>query len=596
MVALNTFNNKAALTKTAVAAAEASTSADFMPVETKVTLAARGVVATVKNDPTATTTLTATADSTVPLASALSVKTKISTTLNLSNVRVGGLSSDARIAMTGDVQAAVINANGGNTGSQQPNYNMQLAAMRYGYLASGAEISRMNQLGVRQWLSSQLATSGTVMDFGQGVVSYDERLRYFHDLETRSGGLQDDRYQELRNLWINDGIQYYNQLCNTQRPFLHRYVQFLMNHFSISFGISDTDRVAIKMALQAHSYFAHIMASGVTGKFKDLLNVTARFPAMLLSLSGQYSESGWNALENYPRELMELHTVGPLDDNGQQTYTQTDVRAMARLLTGMRYHTDKNTSPDSRGRIGGRYYFDSTKHDPGAKNFPFLGINMAAYPAAEGDQKITEILNALGSHPLTARKFARKLVAHFVSDDPNWAPGVAMATRIANVFMSTDGDLMAVARQLITDLNALHPSQAKAPRPDQILIGMVRAGGLVVNTDPAYTNLLRNIMLNYLPAMNMPHWQAPDVRGFLVDNARWVNDASIMVILDHVSMLANQVSAKIPALRFYNNTIGAMASSTFMRSSSAQIANFAATEPVNAIICTMMSKEFLKNI
>ena len=65
------------------------------------------------------------------------------------------------------------------------------------------------------------------------------------------------------------------------------------------------------------------------GKFRDLLAATLRHPAMLRYLDNADNAAG-HINENYAREIMELHTMGV--DSG---YTQADVEALARILTGV---------------------------------------------------------------------------------------------------------------------------------------------------------------------------------------------------------------------------------------------------------------------
>ena len=135
---------------------------------------------------------------------------------------------------------------------------------------------------------------------------------------------------------------------------------FWFNHFNVFAGKGD-DRWLLT------SYERDVIQPHTLGKFKDLLNATAKSPAMLFYLDnflsadpraaqraaaeramrqqarGRYgqpfpprapqgqqqkkNERGLN--ENYGRELMELHTLGV--DGG---YTQKDVTEVARCFTG----------------------------------------------------------------------------------------------------------------------------------------------------------------------------------------------------------------------------------------------------------------------
>src|SRR4029450_13315743 len=69
------------------------------------------------------------------------------------------------------------------------------------------------------------------------------------------------------------------------------------------------------------------------GRFADMLKASARHPAMLTYLD-QRSSTKIQPNENYARELMELHTVGLI-------YTEADVQAAAKLLTGLTVGTPR---------------------------------------------------------------------------------------------------------------------------------------------------------------------------------------------------------------------------------------------------------------
>src|SRR3954447_6598210 len=73
------------------------------------------------------------------------------------------------------------------------------------------------------------------------------------------------------------------------------------------------------------------LRGGALGSFKDLLTAVTKDPAMLIWLNGIDNRKR-AANENYAREMMELFSLGA--DRG--AYTETDIREMARTLTGWR--------------------------------------------------------------------------------------------------------------------------------------------------------------------------------------------------------------------------------------------------------------------
>ena len=136
-------------------------------------------------------------------------------------------------------------------------------------------------------------------------------------------------------------------------PFRERLVWFWTNHFTVSLRRGQCAAVAgafVQEAIRPH----------VTGKFQDMLLAVMRHPAMLIyldnagsvgpdSLGGQLSHRGLN--ENLARECMELHTVSPASG-----YTQADVTAFARILTGWSIELNNDPSglpvPPAHPRAG----------------------------------------------------------------------------------------------------------------------------------------------------------------------------------------------------------------------------------------------------
>lgn len=135
---------------------------------------------------------------------------------------------------------------------------------------------------------------------------------------------------------------------------------FWFNHFNVFFN-KALDRVFIS------TYERDAIRPYALGKFRDLLEATARHPAMIFYLDNaentdpnspfarrvamrQGKELGIN--ENYAREVMELHTLGV---NGG--YTQQDVTVLAHILTGWGLGHGKSWAEKST------FAFDPMRHD-----------------------------------------------------------------------------------------------------------------------------------------------------------------------------------------------------------------------------------------
>ena len=241
-------------------------------------------------------------------------------------------------------------------------------------------------------------------------------------------------------------------------------VDFWSNHFNIDVK-KNFDRI-LKVADDRDVIRPHIF-----GKFRDLLEASAKSPAMQLiyldnwqstvprtvkmgevmvtqKIHDQMMANGNGTLapevpkvgdkkgginENYGREIMELHTLGV--DGG---YTQKDVQEVARCFTGW-----------SINRDNGEFQFHPRMHDNGEK--VVLGH---AIPANGGMQDGETVLDILAASPATAHHIALEMCERFVSDDPS----PALVDRIAGVFTKTCGDLRAVTEAVLTSPEFLSPS------------------------------------------------------------------------------------------------------------------------------------------
>jgi uncharacterized protein (DUF1800 family) len=214
---------------------------------------------------------------------------------------------------------------------------------------------------------------------------------------------------------------------------------FWFNHFNVfqnkkqvRFLLSDYEERAIR---------PHVL-----GRFRDLLLAVLMHPAMLVYLDN--AENAKDAInENYARELMELHTLGVSGG-----YTQADVQALARILTGA--GLDLSGRPDgSRGGYfkQGLFAFHPERHDAGAK--VFLG---KSFPGSQDFAEIERAIDLLCHHPSTAKFITRKLAVYFLADDPPQDTLDRMTAR----FRQSDGDIGATLMTLFASREFSDPAYA----------------------------------------------------------------------------------------------------------------------------------------
>jgi hypothetical protein len=285
---------------------------------------------------------------------------------------------------------------------------------------------------------------------------------------------------------------------------------FWFNHFNV-FIYKDQDQYFVT------SYERDVIRPNALGKFRTLLEAVAKSPAMLFYLDnwlsmGPNSQAAGvrtgqppkpNAAnlglnENYGRELMELHTLGV--DGG---YTQADVTQVARVFTGW------TIQPMDRGW---GFYFDPKRHEPGPK----VVLNQTI--AEAGIDEGLQVLDILCKSPATARFISTKLARRFVADDPP----PELVKRMAQTFLTTDGDIKEVLRTMINSRefwsSAVYRKKVKTPL--EFVASAVRATGTQIqNPQPVVQALNR---------MGMPLYQMQPPTGYSTRADAWMNSSALV--------------------------------------------------------------------
>src|SRR6201996_84393 len=250
------------------------------------------------------------------------------------------------------------------------------------------------------------------------------------------------------------------------------------------------------------------------GKFHDLLTATLYHPAMLRYLDNADNAAG-HLNENYAREIMERHTMGV-----GSGYTQADVEALARSLTGVGIdlrQEDPKLKPELQSQLvrAGAFEFNPLRHDYGDK--VFLGHTIKGRGLAEVD----EAVDILVRHPATAMHLSRQIATYFVSENP---PD-ALVKRMAQTFSSSDGDIAAVLSAMIhaPEFAASLKSPARFKDPVQYAFSAVRLAyddKVILNTLPiqGWLNRMGEGLFNH---------ETPD--GFAMTSASWNGPGQMMV-------------------------------------------------------------------
>jgi len=265
------------------------------------------------------------------------------------------------------------------------------------------------------------------------------------------------------------------------------------------------------------------------GNYRTLLREVTISPSMgkYLDLANSTKPSATNgANENYPREVMQLFSIGlwqlnndgsqKLDAGGQPipTYDQNTVRQVALALTGWTYPTAPG------GQTGGLNWENFTAdmeprpayHDTTAKSF--LGCNLAANQSIQQDLDAT--IDCLFQHPNTPPFIATRLIRGMVKSNPS----PAYIGRISAVFINNGlgirGDLRAVVRAILTDPEARQDtpdaSSGRLKEPLYFISAFLRAanGSIAMNNGVAY--VYDNMGQSVLAPPSVFNWFSPMYR------------------------------------------------------------------------------------
>lgn len=328
-----------------------------------------------------------------------------------------------------------------------------------------------------------------------------------------------------------------NRRIHSATPMLERLESFWADHFTAT-GKAGLLRRAVS------PYVESAIRPHLTGRFEDLLISAVTHPLMVHYLDQKLSigpnsdhakmrkaKVGLN--ENLAREILELHTLGV-----DGPYSQTDVRELAELLTGLTF-----------GANQGRY-FRKDFVEPGQETV--LGMTYGGDPASIAD--VETVLRDLARHPATARHIAGKLAIHFVSDQPD--PSLVDALETA--YLDSGGALGRVYEALL-----IHPTVWNTPHPNvkqpfDFVASALRA--LTVSPDMLADAREKDFRRRIFDPMRlMGHtWQKPNGPDGLeeIDSA-WITPQGIAARLQWAVAMPQLLQPDLPDPRdFVENALG----------------------------------------
>jgi uncharacterized protein (DUF1800 family) len=216
---------------------------------------------------------------------------------------------------------------------------------------------------------------------------------------------------------------------------------------------------------QGLAYYYDQLSANALGNYRTLMTAVSTSPTMGEYLTFYKNDvpnptTGVQPDENYAREIMQLATIGlwklnadgtqQLDGSGNAipTYAQSDVANLAEVFTGWGSTSWAQAVPNFLTPL--TCY--STHHDTVAKVI-VGGVAIAAGGTCQSDMSVA--LDTLFNHPNTPPFISKQLIQRLVTSNPSPAYVARVAAVFANDGTGTRGNLLAVAKAILTDQEAI---------------------------------------------------------------------------------------------------------------------------------------------
>ncbi|MGE3356026.1 MAG: DUF1800 domain-containing protein [Acidimicrobiia bacterium] len=382
-------------------------------------------------------------------------------------------------------------------------------------------------MGIDAWIDRQLAPNTIDDSVLQGII------RTFPTLTASNASNYDNNNDVVR-----DELRHATVLraYGSNRQLYEVMVEFWNNHFTVA--LNQSYLVGLKTADDRT-----VARSNPFGRFVDLLLASGHSPAMLMYLNNAQSNanSPQGVNENWGRELLELHTLGII--NGEQVYTEEDVVALAKVMSGwsMNWTTKE-------------FEYQSYRHS--RETVSLLGGAWTSSGA--GYQDGISALTFLARHRSTARYLSYKLVRRFVSDDPD----LGLVEALADVYQANDTAIGPVLKALFSSPTFRAARRTKVRRPFELLAAQLRVLNARIEQGRD-SNASRTLGTLLGEMANLPfEWPAPngypDVAGYWASadgmlqrwelGGRLANNGLNGIAVDLAALLPNPLPATAGAV------------------------------------------------
>jgi uncharacterized protein (DUF1800 family) len=263
-----------------------------------------------------------------------------------------------------------------------------------------------------------------------------------------------------------------------------------------------TSGVSVQQSSHAINYHK-VLSQNAFGSYRELMHDVTLNPTMGFYLDMVRSTKA-NPNENYPREILQLFSIGlymlnqdgtlKLDPQGNPipTYTQEDVNNFSKVFTGWAFCNVgcAGTTPGTLNFVDPMRLVPAN-HDTTAKTLlSYPGAPNSTIPACTNcttddairdyaDASLNQALDNIFHHPNVGPFIGKLLIQHLVTSDPSPAYVARVAGAFNNNGAGGRGDMKAVLRAILLDPEArgnikTAPRYGKLREPVQLLTNLTR--------------------------------------------------------------------------------------------------------------------------
>lgn len=319
------------------------------------------------------------------------------------------------------------------------------------------------------------------------------------------------------------------RMIDQQGPTIaEKMIFFWHNHFATEYPV-----VAYAQMMYNHHM---IFRNNALGNFKTLVSLITKDPAMLRYLNG-YLNTKTAPDENYARELFELFTLGK---NYKPIYSEDDIRASAKILTGWRYNISTWSS-----------YFNSSLHDTSDKQFSsFFGNKIiTGKSGASGATETDELIDMIFTKQEAAKFIVRKLYRYFVYYDIDNTTEFNIIIPLAQLMVNRNWEVKPVLETLFKSEHFydMISQDCYIRTPVDFIIGNWRSFDIEmpVNFDTEKEYKIFNYLRSYLGILGCEPGLPPNVAGWPAFYQepdyyeKWINSSTLPKRMAFMDMMLN---------------------------------------------------------